>query len=56
MLGKVKPNDDTDFRFYITSNEHVADNNNILSYKRDPNNPWSYKTSSTHWHKSPSDY
>ncbi|WP_322935481.1 DUF1410 domain-containing protein [Mycoplasmopsis felis] len=40
MLGKVKPNDNTDFRFYITSNEHVADNNNILSYKRDPNNPW----------------
>ncbi|MCU9931992.1 hypothetical protein NW733_05005 [Mycoplasmopsis felis] len=39
MLGKVKPNDNTDFRFYITSNEHVADNNNILSYKRDPNNP-----------------
>lgn len=39
MLGKVKPEDDEDHRYYVTTNQHVLDGNN----RRDgtsQTNPW----------------
>ncbi|WP_027121306.1 DUF1410 domain-containing protein [Mycoplasma leonicaptivi] len=39
ILGKVKPSDDSDHRFFVTTNEHVFDGFRRTDYTS-PTNPW----------------
>ncbi|WP_027121424.1 hypothetical protein, partial [Mycoplasma leonicaptivi] len=39
VLGKVKPSDDNDYRFFVTTNQHVFDGYKRVDYKSNTN-PW----------------